>query len=63
MSQELNLDQLSDAMRKQQEGTSNGKRIVWDKNKMTFIELDSSEQINDTQSPVNDVSKRPFFLS
>lgn len=63
MSQELNLDQLSDAMRKQQEGNSNGKKIVWDRNKMTFVELGSGEQVNDTQSPVNDVSKRPFFAA
>jgi hypothetical protein len=61
MAQELNLDQLSDAMRKQQEGNTNGKKIVWDRNKMTFVELGSFERVNDTQSPVNDVSKKPFF--
>ncbi len=61
MAQELNLDQLSDAMRKQQEGNSNGKKVVWDKNKMTFVELNSYEQPDDTQSVVNDVSKRPFY--
>ena len=61
MAQELNLDQLSDAMRKQQEGNSNGKKVVWDKNKMTFVELNSYEQPNDTQSVVNDVSKKPFY--
>lgn len=61
MAQELNLDQLSDAMRKQQEGNTNGKKIVWDKNKMTFVELGAFESANDTQSVVNDVSKRPFF--
>lgn len=61
MAQELNLDQLSDAMRKQQEGNSNGKKIVWDKKNMTFVELNSYEQPNDTQSVVNDVSKRPFY--
>ena len=62
MATELDLDQLSDAMRKQQEGSSNGKKIVWDKNRMTFVELQNNEQINDTQSPINDVSKRPFYL-
>lgn len=61
MAQELNLDQLSDAMRKQQEGNTNGKKYVWDKNTMTFVELNSYEQPNDTQSVVNDVSKRPFY--
>lgn len=61
MAQELNLDQLSDAMRKQQEGNSNGKKIVWDKKNMTFVELNSYEQPNDTQSVVNDVSKKPFY--
>ncbi len=61
MAQELNLDQLSDAMRKQQEGNTNGKKVVWDKNSMTFVELNSNEQANDTQSVVNDVSKRPFY--
>lgn len=61
MAQELNLDQLSDAMRKQQEGNTNGKKVVWDKNTMTFVELNGYEQVNDTQSPVNDVSKRPFY--
>lgn len=61
MAQELNLDQLSDAMRKQQEGNTNGKQVVWDKNTMTFVELNSYEQLKDTQSPVNDVSKRPFY--
>ena len=48
MAQELNLDQLSDAMRKQQEGNTNGKRVVWDRNSMTFVELNSNEQANDT---------------
>lgn len=43
MAQELNLDQLSDAMRKQQEGNTNGKRVVWDRNSMTFVELNSNE--------------------
>ena len=62
MAQELNLDQLSDAMRKQQEGNTNGKKVVWDKNTMTFVELNSYEQVRDTQSPVNDVSKRPFYI-
>ncbi len=61
MAQELNLDQLSDAMRRQQDGNSNGKKVVWDKNSMTFVELNSYEQANDTQSVVNDVSKRPFY--
>ncbi len=61
MAQELNLDELSNAMRKQQEGNTNGKKVVWDKNTMTFIELNSNEQVRDTQSPVNDVSKRPFY--
>ena len=63
MATELDLDQLSDAMRKQQEGNSNNKKIVWDKNRMTFVELQSDEQITDTQSPINDVSKRPFYKS
>ena len=36
MSQELNLDALSEAMRKQQEGNGNGKKIVWDKETMSF---------------------------
>lgn len=60
MAQELNLDQLSEAMRQQQEGKS-GKKIVWDKKHMTFVELNDNEQVKDTQSLVNDVSKRPFF--
>ncbi len=63
MAQELNLDQLSDAMRKQQEGNTSGKKIVWDKDKMTFVELGSAEEPTDAQSPVNDVSKRPFFTA
>lgn len=62
MAQELNLDQLSEAMRKQQEGNTNGKRVVWDKKTMTFVELNSNENPDDTQSLVNDVSKRPFYL-
>lgn len=61
MATELNLDQLSDAMRKQQEGNTNGKRVVWDKKSMTFVQLNSNKQPDDTQSVVNDVSKRPFF--
>ena len=52
---------LAIAMRKHQEGNTNGKKVVWDKNSMTFIELNSYEQANDTQSVVNDVSKRPFY--
>lgn len=61
MAQELNLDQLSDAMRKQQEGNTNGKKVVWDKDSLKFVELNSNEQVNNTQSVVNDVSKRPFY--
>lgn len=61
MAKELNLDQLSDAMRKQQEGNTNGKKIVWDKDSQTFVELNSNEQANDTQSVVNDVSTRAFY--
>lgn len=61
MPQELDLDGLSKAMQDQQEGRSNNKKIVWDKNTMTFVELGSNEQANDNQSVVNDVSKRPFY--
>jgi hypothetical protein len=61
MPNELNLDNLAEAMRNQQEGKSDGKRIVWDKNTMSFRELGSSERELDSHSPVNDVSKRPFF--
>lgn len=61
MAQELDLDQLSEAMRQQQAGNTSGKRIVWDKNTMTFKELENGEEVTDDQSPVNDVSKRPFF--
>lgn len=61
MAQELNLDQLSEAMRRQQEGDNSGKRIVWDKNTMSFRELNDDEQVTDDQSPINDVSKRPFY--
>lgn len=61
MAQELDLDQLSNAMRNQQEGKNNGKQVVWDKNKMTFVELANGEIPDETQSVVNDVSKRPFF--
>lgn len=61
MANELNLDDLANAMRSQQEGNSNGKKIVWDKETMSFKELSPGEQSTDEQSPVNDVSKRPFF--
>lgn len=61
MARELNLDQLSEAMRKRQEGNKSGKKIVWDKNTMSFVELDTFENPTETQSVVNDVSKRPFF--
>ncbi len=63
MAQELNLDQLADAMRKQQEGNASGKKLVWDKNKMAFVELGSFERPTDSDSPVNDVSKRPFYIA
>lgn len=45
----------------QQEGKSNGKRIVWDKTKMAFVEMGSYETPDDSVSVVNDVSKRPFY--
>lgn len=61
MANTLNLDQLSEAMRAQQEGRSNGKKVVWDKTTMRFIEQDSNETASDDQSVVNDVSQRPFF--
>lgn len=61
MAQELDLDQLSEAMRMQQEGNTNGKKVVWDKRTMTFVELNKNEQADETQSVVNDVSKRPFY--
>lgn len=60
MAQELNLDQLSDAMRKQQEGNTGNKKIAWDQKTMTFVELNSGEQSRDTQSVVNDVSTKGF---
>ena len=61
MSQELNLEELSKRMREQQDGKTTGKKIVWDKESMSFRELAPDEIANDDQSPVNDVSKRPFF--
>jgi hypothetical protein len=63
MAQELDLDRLSKAMVDQQEGKSNGKKIVWDKTKMAFVELGSYETPDDSVSVVNDVSKRPFYNS
>lgn len=63
MANTLNLDQLSEAMRAQQEGRSNGKKMVWDKTTMSFIEQDSNETTSDDQSVVNDVSQRPFFCA
>lgn len=62
MAKELNLDQLSDAMRRQQEGNTNGKRIVWDESTLSFQELSAGEQVANTQSPINDVSKKPFYI-
>lgn len=61
MAQELDLDRLSKAMIDQQEGKSNGKKIVWDKTKMAFVEMGSYETPDDSVSVVNDVSKRPFY--
>ena len=61
MAQELNLDDLSEAMRRQQEGQNTGKRLVWDRDTMSFRELNEGEQVTDDQSPINDVSTRPFF--
>lgn len=63
MARELDLDQLSDAMRMQQEhnGNTNGKKIVWDKNTMNFIELNSNEQASNNQSVVNGIGQRGFY--
>lgn len=62
MPQELDLDRLSKAMIDQQEGKSNGKKIVWDKSKMAFVELGRFETPDESVSVVNDVSKRPFYI-
>lgn len=61
MAQELNLDHLAEAMRDQQEGKSNGKKIVWDKKSMSFVELGRFETPDDSDSVVNDVAKKPFY--
>ena len=60
--QELNLDALADAMRDQQNGKTNSKKLVWDKNTMSFVELDKYDRVTDEHSPMNDVSTRPFFV-
>ena len=59
MAHELNLDQLSENMKKTQNGAK--KKMVWDKKKLCFVELGLFEQPSDTQSPLNDVSQRPFY--
>lgn len=62
MAQELLLDELAQNMQNRQNGnTSNQKKMVWDKNTMTFVKLNSYEQPTDTQSPMNDISTRPFY--
>lgn len=63
MGQELNLDEIANVMVEQQHGRSGGKKIVWDKNTMTFKALNSYEQPTEGQSPMNDVSKVPFYIS
>lgn len=61
MAQELNLDELANVMKDQQSGRSGGKKVVWDKNTMTFKTLGTFEQPTENQSPMNDVSKVPFY--
>lgn len=61
MAQELNLDELANVMRDQQSGRSSGKKVVWDKRTMTFKTLGAFEQPTESQSPMNDVSKVPFY--
>lgn len=61
MAQELNLDELANVMKNQQSGNSSGKKVVWDKNTMTFKTLAPFEQPTEGHSPMNDVSKVPFY--
>jgi hypothetical protein len=61
MAQELNLDELACVMKDQQSGHSSGRQVVWDKNTMTFKTLGTNEQPTESQSPMNDVSKVPFY--
>ena len=61
MAQELNLDELANVMKDQQSGHSSGKKVVWDKNTMTFKTLGTYEQPTESQRPMNDVSKVPFY--
>lgn len=61
MGQELNLDQLADAMRKQQEGETDNSNLVWDPSTMTFKELGRNEKPTPQQSPIGVISKTPYF--
>ena len=54
------LEQLTDAMRMQQEhnGNTNGK-IVWDRNKMNYVMI--GEMSDEELQRINDIATTPFY--
>lgn len=62
MATNLDLDQLSEVMRAQQEGNSNGKNLVWDRTTLGFVEQDVSEPERSGQCVVNPAADGGFFL-
>lgn len=61
MPQELNLDELSEEMRQQQDGNPSGSQVVWNPRTMQFEKYNRNEMPDGSMSVVNDVSKRPFY--
>ena len=63
MPQSVSLDDLANAMRNEQEnpGSGNSSQMVWDAERGMFVKLNSNERPTSTQTPMNVLSKEPYF--
>ena len=54
MAQELNLNECDNAMNVLQDKLLSAKKLIWDKNTMTFVDYDNFEQPTEDKLPIND---------
>ena len=55
----MDLEQLTDAMRKQADGLSHGAKCVWDKDKMTYV---MSDEMSDEECQrIKVIATTPFY--
>ena len=60
MAQELNLDERDNAMNDKRLSI---KKLIWDKNTMTFVDYDTFERPTEDQLPINDEFRHGDFFN